>query len=500
MKLATLSALCFAGMLLTSISVYSLTPPGGIAIAAPSSPALSTTPEATAVAVATAAPTAEGPSFTAGTTLSIDGALGHKAWLRGRSGETFVLLEVRGQSAGRATVRANANLAIVIDRSGSMKGRRIQNAILAASAAVDRLHDSDVVSVVTFDTATQVVVPPTVINAGARASIEAGIRSIALGGDTCISCGIEQGMDLLEKNTGRVSRMIVLSDGDANAGIRDVPGFRSLAQRARDRGISVTTVGVNVDYNERILGAIAEESNGQHYFVEDEGALARAFTEEADALTNTLASGAEVAIDLAPGVTLSRVLDRSFRRVDRRIVVPLGAFTKGEVKTVLLKLQVSAESDGSVASVDLTYRDMVSGEPARAGGVLRARFTDDAREAGEIEPAVFARAQRSETAAALAEANQLFSQGRVQDARRKLDAEVQRIGAVAVDAAKAPPSPRAGDASRDLQRQGEFLDSARRRFTPPASGAVAPAQPFEASESGKGAVRENNKNSFDLRR
>lgn len=496
MKLATLAVLGLAGMLLTSISVYSLTPPGGVAAAAPPGAAPPTSPEATAVAVPP--PSIEGPSFKAGTLLSIEGSLGNKAWLRGRPGETFVLLEVRAESAGRAAVRAPVNLAIVIDRSGSMKGRRIQNAMLGASAAVDRLHDSDVVSVITFDTATQVVVPPTVIDAGSRASIEAGIRRIALGGDTCISCGIEQGMIELDRTRDRVSRLIVLSDGDANAGIRDVPGFRSLAQRARDRGISVTTVGVNVDYNERILGAIAEESNGQHYFVEDERALSRAFAEEAEALTSTIAEGVEVAIDLAPAVELDRVFDRSFRRADRRITVPLGTFTKGEVKTVLLKVRASAASDGAVAAIELAYRDRVSGEPARASGKLSARLTDDPAEAGAVDAVVEARRQRSETAAALVEANQLFTQGRIEDARRKLDAEVDRVRAAAAGAAKTP-SPRAGDASRDLERQGAALSRAGGRFKP-APGNIDPAQPFEGSASGKGAVRESSKDSFDLRR
>src|SRR4051812_17071914 len=129
MKVATVSALCLAGMTLTSVSVYSLTSPGG-ASAAPPSTSSPAAPEETAVVATGPAP--EGPSFTAGTTLTIDASLGNKALLRGRAGETFILLEVKGQSAGKATVRAPVNLALVIDRSGSMKGRRIQNAMLAA--------------------------------------------------------------------------------------------------------------------------------------------------------------------------------------------------------------------------------------------------------------------------------------------------------------------------------------------------------------------------------
>src|SRR5205814_8590747 len=119
----------------------------------------------------------------------------------------YVLVEVTG-GAGKAATRAPINLALVIDRSGSMRGQRLSNATLAARAAADRLRDGDVISVVAFDTATKVIVPPTTIDAGTRSSVNAAIGSITLGGDTCISCGIEDGMAQLEKTTGRLNRMI----------------------------------------------------------------------------------------------------------------------------------------------------------------------------------------------------------------------------------------------------------------------------------------------------
>ena len=71
------------------------------------------------------------------------------------------------------------------------------------------------------------VVPPTTVAPRTRGLILEGIRGISLGGDTCISCGIEEGLVQLGQANGGVSRMVVLSDGDANHGVRDVPGFRA---------------------------------------------------------------------------------------------------------------------------------------------------------------------------------------------------------------------------------------------------------------------------------
>src|SRR5262245_43715324 len=267
MKPTRVALLAALGMLLSSVSVYSLTPPGGARIAtAGGSVGESASPQPVPAEIA---------HFSAGSTLMVDGRMGHAKIARSSRGETFVMLEVRGADAVKARSAAPVNLALVIDRSGSMKGSRIRNAISAATAAVDRLSDGDVVSVVTFDTQVQDVVTPTTIGPGARERISASIRGIQLGGDTCISCGIEEGMQLLDQTPGKVNRMIVLSDGDANHGVRDVPGFRAIAQRAGSRGIPMTTIGVDVDFNEKIMAAIAQESNGHHFFVANDSDLAR---------------------------------------------------------------------------------------------------------------------------------------------------------------------------------------------------------------------------------
>ena len=106
--------------------------------------------------------------FTAGQNLMIEGRVGHPKIARNSRGETFVLLEVKGSDTAKPKTAAHVNLAIVMDRSGSMKGSRLPNAIRAATAAVDRLNDGDTVSVITFDTRTSIVVPPTEIGAGSR--------------------------------------------------------------------------------------------------------------------------------------------------------------------------------------------------------------------------------------------------------------------------------------------------------------------------------------------
>jgi Ca-activated chloride channel family protein len=394
-----------------------------------------------------------------------------------------------------------------------MKGSRIRKAINAATAAVDRLHDGDVVSVVTFDTQVQVVVPPTSIGAGSRERVSASIRGINLGGDTCISCGIEEGMSLLDQTRDKVNRMIVLSDGDANHGVRDVPGFRSIAQRALARAIPVTTIGVDVDYNEKIMAAIAQDSNGHHYFVENDAALARVFEAEAEGLTSTLASGAEVAIDLAPGVELDRVFDRTFRRSGNRVIVPLGSFAQADVKTVLIKVRVPSQTEGTlpVASVDLSFRDLIHQTDGRCSGKLALEVTDSKAPPSDLDPVVNGRVQRSETAATLKDANNLFAQGKVVEAKRKLELQEKSLRSVAELAQRAAPAPKAKEVEADFQSQIAAVGRANADFaaappavapsfaTPPDGApqpnaapvaAASPPRP-QATRAGKSAVKNN---------
>ncbi|EYF07740.1 vWA domain-containing protein [Chondromyces apiculatus] len=509
-KIAALSAL---GMLLTSFSVYSLTPPGGRAGA-----------ETVAEPDPTVVPSVVGGGgevttelgrFVAGGTLMVEGRLGHQKLLRS-DGETFLMLEVKNDGSSRAETQAPANLSLVIDRSGSMKGGRLQNALQAATRAVDQLQDGDVVSVVAFDTRTNVIVPPTTIGPGTRGRVISDIRGITLGGDTCISCGIEEGLALLERTEERVSRMLLLSDGDANNGVRDVPGFRSIAQRAHARGVSITTIGVDVEYNEKILAAIAQDSNGRHYFAENDSGLSRIFEEEAEALKSTVASGVEVAVDLAPGVELERVFDRSFRREGNRVMVPLGSFSRGEVKTALLKVRLSRPELGEakVAEVSMTYRDLVGSKEGRCEGKLALEVTDDRAAASALDALVAGRVQRSETASTLQQANFLFKQGRFEEARKKLDTQRSALKGEASRAKTAAPMARAADVSRDFDRQIAVLESADKDFNaprqfatpPPPAGMIggaapapaAPAEPAQESRAGRSAVKRNESNAFDL--
>ncbi len=494
MKIGTVALLSTLGMALSSVSVWALTPPARKAptepalasVAAPNSPGRST-PKINRFAGLLDPSAASGATFTSGSTLMLEGRLGHPTLDATRDNETFLMLNVVAAAEELANTSVPVNLSIVIDRSRSMEGRRLENALAAARGMIRRLRDGDTVSVVTYNTETDVVIPATVLDGRSREDLLFSLRSVEAQGHTCISCGIEVGLTTMGTRPG-VSRMLLLSDGEANAGIRDVPGFHRLAEQARSRDVAISSIGVDVDYNERVMFAVAQSSNGRHYFVEDEAGLPRIFEEELDSLVRTIANRAEVEVDLAPGVQLLEVMDRSFTRQGNRIFVPFGAFAQGDNKTLLVRLRVPRGDVGErqVADVRMRYDDLTLRSSGDCQGSLVAALTDDARGVSPLDALVESRLARSETAAALQRANELFAEGDVVAARRTIDSSRGRIRNRASEASGKANDEQRPALDRDFERQLATLEEAEQGFSA-AAAEPAPA----ASRKGKAQVRSN---------
>jgi Ca-activated chloride channel family protein len=466
--------------------------------------------------------------------VKFDGRLGNATLAKGADGESYLLVTLHSGGEGDAK-RASppVHLSVVIDRSGSMKGARIENAIAAATGLVQQLRPRDSVSVVSFDTQSQVVVPPTNVDDATRPSILSAIRSIRVGGDTCISCGLEEGMHQMRERdssgttpSGEVRRMVLLSDGATNHGIRDVAGLRALAARLRDAGCAISTVGLDVDFDEKVMSAIATESNGNHYFVRDASNLASIFGSELDAVESTVANDVDLNVDLAPGVEVEEVIDRAFTRGTGpngpRISVPFGAIRAGEDKTFIARVHVRSDVPGiePVAQLALHYRDIAAAKDRDATAALSVTIGDAT---AALDPLVAVRLDRARTAATLIEANDLFASGQVDQANRLLAAQKAKVDdekkVVLAHRALSPAffggssgggsgsggvgHSASGDlsgADKDLDRQEAALSSASSAFSPRASATGVPqAAPAPASEAGKAARKQNTANAGPLK-
>jgi Ca-activated chloride channel family protein len=484
MKIRTVTALAALGMLLSSLGVRSLT---SSADARPND----WKKERTTRNDQGSGERGAGKRSFGGGALDLEARLGHERLGADRQEETFLLVNVRGDANAEGR-DARRHLAILVDRSGSMQGRKIESAIEAAQGAIRRLGDSDFVSVVDYATTASVLVSPAEVS-GARDRAIRAVSALRPSGDTCISCALDEGRALLRERSGFVSRVLLLSDGEATTGVRDMEGMRRVAESVRNSGATVTTIGIGVDYNERMMAGIARETNGHHHFAETADALAGIFDRELRGLERSVAREARLEFELAPGVELVEVADRSFSREGSRVTVPLGAFAAGEERTVLAKVRVQAGSSGerTVATARLRYEDLGSGKSDESQLRLAAVFTDDGSRS-RLDPVVEERIERSSTVTALDDANDLFKAGNVVAARRRVEAKLDEVRKGRTAAIAAAPAAKRELLTRDFDAQEAALGQAQTGFAEP------PAASGPGAEKSKAALKRNQVEALEL--
>jgi Ca-activated chloride channel family protein len=276
--------------------------------------------------------------------------------------------------------RPPVNLAIVLDRSGSMSGGgKLEKAKEAAIAALRRLGERDLFSLVIFDHEVETLVPPQ--SANNTEWIEARIHSIRARGNTALFGGVSQGAAEVRKHLeGRyVSRILLLSDGQANVGPSQPEDLGRLGAALMKEHIAVTTIGVGADYNEDLMTQLAQHSDGNTYFVESSRDLPRIFAQELGDVLNVFARDVRLEIEFTEGVRPLRIIGRDGRLDDRRVELRLNQLYGGQAKYALVEIEVPAGSARAVrklASARCSYENLVSRQSERAEAEASVRFSD----------------------------------------------------------------------------------------------------------------------------
>lgn len=207
-----------------------------------------------------------------------------------------VMLRVTPPPVPMGAERPLLNLALVIDRSGSMGGEKLNYAKRAASYAVENLLPGDRVSVVTYDDHVQVLVPSTL--AQDKAGIIRQIRSVHTGGSTALHAGWLEGAQQVSTHLDaeRLNRVILLSDGLANVGETNPDVIASDVSGLKEHGVSTSTIGVGRDFSEDLMQALAMSGEGNFYFIESPEQLPDIFGAELQGLMAT--RGRKVRLEL----------------------------------------------------------------------------------------------------------------------------------------------------------------------------------------------------------
>lgn len=326
--------------------------------------------------------------------------------------------------------RPPVNLAIVLDRSGSMSGSKIQKAREGAIAALRMLNGGDVFSLIAYDHEIDTIVPAQ--SAGYTEGIEQKINRLEARGNTALFGGVSQGASEVRKNLRRdfVHRLILLSDGIANVGPSSPTELGRLGAALLKEGISVSTMGVGTDFNEDLMTQLAEESDGNHYFVESSVDLPRIFAAELGDVLNIAARKISIEVTVKGGRPI-RIIGREGRIAGNRAEIYLNQVYGGQEKYALIEIEVPPTDSGAdveLASAKCSYEDAVTNKAETRTALTRVRFSSREGEvAKSANKAVLEDVVNNEMAVARDRALDLYNMGQKEDAARELRAKSKML-------------------------------------------------------------------------
>ncbi len=283
----------------------------------------------------------------------------------------YVLLEaVAGGKGGAGSgSRLPLNLGVVIDRSGSMYDeRRLEFVIEAVKFLADNLTADDKVSIVAFaDKAKVLITPEAARDKGAVKRAIDDIDLLEIGGGTQMALGMRAAIDEVKKNlaSDRLNRVLVLTDGQTY----EETACIDLVEKNRGE-ISFSTMGVGVEFNEKLLQRLAQDSNGKYHFIGDPAEIPSIFEDELEGLRSVSLRNGRIEVTLSQGVQVREafraspeiyVLGTPLVGEDRKIGYEIGDLQAGVPGSVLLTLVLPPRKPGQVRILQSTFHYEVPG-------------------------------------------------------------------------------------------------------------------------------------------
>ena len=193
--------------------------------------------------------------------------------------------------------RTPFNLALVVDRSGSMDGPKLREAKRCVIDLINRMNPEDQVGLVQYDDHVDTIVPLTPVEQ-VSGIIEALVQGITANGSTDLHAGWLKGGEMLAPTADRESicHVILLSDGQANIGLVDTTQISEQVSALAGAGVTTTTVGLGADFNEELMTAIAQAGHGNAHYGERAIDLAETFDAEIGLLSQLQWRNVELSI------------------------------------------------------------------------------------------------------------------------------------------------------------------------------------------------------------
>jgi len=318
--------------------------------------------------------------------LTMTARLSHPFITLGRQ-DVFATIDLRAVEVPGAQ-RSPVNLALVIDRSGSMSGFKLNQAKQAARQLISQLKGSDRLAIVHYGSDVKSLDGMLATEANKEKMLRY-VDGIWDDGGTNIAAGLNTGRDVLLSGRGdfKVNRLILISDGQPTEGVVDAEALTSVVREIRAYGVSVSSVGVGDDFNEQLMESFASVGAGAYAYLQDASQLAAIFQKDLNAAGTQVARGVTLTFRVPRGAQLQRVL--GYSQVSRRtdgdgelVTVWLPDFAAAQQERVVAHFSIDGARAGDtldVSALDLAYLDVLADGPAHSEARLSALTTDQVK-------------------------------------------------------------------------------------------------------------------------
>jgi Ca-activated chloride channel family protein len=398
-----------------------------------------------------------------GRTLKAYSLLSPAALAPAESAKVRVIIVIEAPDIAPAKERPPISVALVIDRSGSMsETRKLEYAKEAARVLVDNLKPDDNLSLVAYADGVSVIAPLAPVTDKKRLS--ALIDNLKPGGSTFLSGGLSEGIEQL-KSVRREGpcRVILLSDGLANKGVTDAELVAAIGAKADGTGISVSSLGLGLDFNEDMMQLLAQRGGGRYYYIKDSEFLPSVVREELADLADAFTDRLRVTVTWAPGVSGVKVIGYETSKKDNGLEIGMSDIAAGEKRQIALEFAVSPEIAAGrreLGVLRLAYKNRDTGVDQSVSLPIMVDVSADAAERWKIEKVKAATVAGvneefllREAEAAHVKALEELRQGKVEEARKLLRSQQSALAA-------APASKAVGNKLDKMRQVEAQLDAA----------------------------------------
>lgn len=379
--------------------------------------------------------------------------------------------------------RLPLKLALVLDRSGSMQGDKIETAKKAALAVLDQLASRDQMAVVIFDDHIDVIQKLAPVTAEYKSQLRSALQTVQARANTALHEGWLTGCnaitEVVEGKGNSIARCFLLTDGIANVGVTDPERIAGEAAGVREHtGITTSTFGIGNDYNELLLGPMAVAGGGQFHHLRTAEEITKTFVGELGGMLAVAARQVRLELKTEPGVQ-SELLSAYWESdADGKMglrSIAIGDLQSEEERQVVLRFDFP-EQAGREQQVVQARVVWLAGDAERSSEWQELRFTYASNSACDDEPQdadVMHWASLNEVDKARREAVRYNNQGDLARARASLGAAAAMVTPYAAH-------------DQDLQEEIQQLQALQQQIT---AAPMAPAYSKEVYYKQQGRSR-----------